>query len=148
MILNPPNVLQLVEDSPQQAAALVVRGKDIIVNTGYTCHNDMMAAAGIAENIYDLDNPNLEVATFRGGISKTGVSFDIWNQNDKIDVEAHVDALRAAYDFLLNHRKLSRTRSLEIAIYDDDYVLTHIFDGNGLTDVRRPTARLSGSMPR
>lgn len=136
LILNPPHVLQLIEGSPHKAAALVVRGRDVIVNTGHCCHSDMMRAAGIEEQSYDLRQGNPEDATFRGGINLTGVSFDIWNKDADIAVENCLDALQAAYDFLKSHRKLNDALSLEIAIYDDDYVRTHTFDEHGLTDER------------
>lgn len=137
LILNPQNILQIVKDSPEKSAALVVRGKDIIVSTGYTCHNDMMDAAGIEMKNFDLSSNNVEEATFRGGINETGVSFDIWNLNDVVDVEGCTDVLQGAYDFLAAHRKLRHASQLQISIYDDDYVLTHTFDVDGLKGVQQ-----------
>jgi hypothetical protein len=138
LILNPTDIRQLVEDSPQKAAALVVRGRDIIVNTTYSCHNDMMDAVGIVENPYNLKGCNLSEATFRGGIGKSGMTFDIVNMNDCAVVESHIEQLQAAYEFLRSHWKLRHVPSLEIAIFDDDYVRTHTFDANGLSDERQP----------
>ncbi len=139
LILNPPNIVQLVKDSPMKNAALVICGNDAVVSTGYTCHNDMMAAAGIVETPYVLDAENTTEATFRGGINECGIIFHIWNENNAFEVEDHVCALQAAYDFLSQHRRLRHAPNLEIAVFDDDYVVTHHFSNAGLTDARRPS---------
>lgn len=136
LILNPRDVLSLVEESPHGSAALVVKGRDVVVSTGFTCHNDMMAAAGMEHVPFDMSDLNFEEATFRGGMNAHEISFDIWNLEDRFAVESCVDALHAAFDFLSNHRKLPGSQKLTISIYDDDYVLTHLFDASGLVDVR------------
>jgi hypothetical protein len=136
LILNPSNVLALVNGSPHGAAALVARGRDLVVSTGYTCHNDMMAAAGLEHVDFDLEVLNFEEATFRGGMNSTSISFDIWNVGDRFEVDEYVDALRATYDFLSSHRKLAGGPPLGILIYDDDYVQTHSFDAAGLVAIR------------
>lgn len=133
VVLNPPNVLQLVNDSPMKNAALVIRGIDVIVSTGPATHNEMMDAAGIQENPYDLRDINLKEATFRGTINEGGLSFHIWNRKNKYEIDAHIDAFQAMYDFLTQHQKLRRGPSLEIVISDADYVVTHFFCRDGLT---------------
>jgi hypothetical protein len=139
LILNPPSIVQLVKDSPMKNAALVIRGNDAVVSTGYTCHNDMMDAAGIVETPYVLDAKNITEATFRGGINEYGIIFHIWNKNNAYEIGDHVCALQAAYDFLSQHRRLRRAPNVEIAVFDDDYVVTHHFSNMGLTDVSRPS---------
>lgn len=137
LILNPPDIRQIIADSPRKAAALVVRGRDIIVDTTYSCHNDMMDAASIVENSFDLDGSNLPEATFRGGADLNNMTFHIVNEGDSAVIKDHIAQLELAFAFLKGHRKLRHIANLEIAIFDNDYVRTHTFDANGLTDERQ-----------
>lgn len=136
LVLNPPDLVSFVSRSPLGSVALVLKARDLVVNTGYTCHNDMMAAAGMQNVELDLEALNLDEATFRGGMNSEGVSFDIWNMDNRFAVESHQDALRTIYRFLSGHRRLAKAPPLTILVFDDDYVLTHIFDEAGLVEVR------------
>lgn len=147
VILNPIDIVALVAQSPQKAAAVVVVGKDLIVSTAFTDHNSMLNAAGFEVRNYELeDDCDPVLVTFRGGMTADSITFDIWHRGDQDKVGEYVDSIKSAFDFLSSHRKLKNIGSLEIAVYDTDYVQTHTFDSRGLIDERQDIAMRGASI--
>lgn len=147
IVLNPPDAIVFVASSKAGAAGVVLAGTDLVVSTVYTDHETMMTLAGIRQRSFSFDGLANEysgeeittdpaMATFRGGMSGTRISFDIWNYSDRTDIEDSVGSLQMAYDYFKSHRKLRSFDHLEIAIYNEEFQRTHTFGADGLVDER------------
>lgn len=143
VVVNPPDPLSFVEASRFKAAGVVLCGKDLVVGTAYIDHCSMMDLAGIRHCLYVLDehDPDLagevtsldpSAATLRGGTSGGKISFDVWHRGDPDRLPMLETRLQEVYDYIASHRKLRRFEEFALSIYDEDYVITHTYDAEGL----------------
>lgn len=139
VILNPPELIELVRNAPMKAAGIVLHMDQLIASTEpMTAHDVLIGMSGFEELAFTPGCGDPRDFTHRAGMNLQGLTMDVWMEEEAVEFPYTKESMDELLDYMENHRRLKKLPpefELEVLVMDETGAPAFSYTREGLATV-------------